>query len=96
MPVAVFGHARPIEYSILHDVKPTGPSLGVYNESEIPDSVVDDCGRRFVYVGVAPRRWNGQFDGDTLRPGEFILRPGLVYRIEKVKPSWLHSFFRMA
>jgi hypothetical protein len=96
MPAVVFGQVRPIEYSILHGVKPIGPSLGYYNDSEIPESVVDDFGRRFVYAGVAPRRWNGQFDGDALEPGEFIVRPGLVYRIENMKNSWLDSWFGAA
>lgn len=71
---------RPIEWSILHNVKPTGPSMGFYADQEIPESIVDEFGRRFVYAGVAPRKFNGVFDVDALATGEFIVRPGLVYR----------------
>jgi hypothetical protein len=40
-------------------------------------------GKLYIYAGVAPRRWNGQFKGDALKPGEYIVRPGLVYRLKK-------------
>lgn len=93
MPAAAFGRARPIEYSILHHVKPVGPSLGFYNDREIPESVVDEFGRRFVYAGIASRTWSGELDCNALRPGEFIVRPGLVYRIENMKTSWLDAWF---
>jgi len=71
---------RPIEYSILHNAKPIGPSMGFYTDREIPESVIDEFGRRFVYAGVAPRKCNGAFDVDALAAGEFIVRPGLIYR----------------
>ncbi len=71
---------RPIEWSILHNVKPIGPCIGFYADREIPESVVDEFGRRFVYAGVAPRKCNGVYDADALAVGEFIVRPGLVYR----------------
>jgi hypothetical protein len=93
MRVPVFNQERPIEYSILDDVQPAGRSVGTYAGREIPESVVDEFGRRFVYVGVAPRKWNGRYDGDALGPGEFIVRPGLVYRYENTKPSWWGTLF---
>ncbi len=87
--------ARSIEFFVLHDMKPAGPSMGRYADSEIPESIIDMFGRRYVYVGVAPRTWGGQFDVDALQPGEFILPPGLVYRLEHMKPSWLSQLFRL-
>jgi len=66
---------RPIEYSILHNAKPIGPSMGFYTDREIPESVIDEFGRRFVYAGVAPRKCNGAFDVDALAAGEFIVQP---------------------
>jgi hypothetical protein len=72
---------RNLEYCMLHDVKPVGRSVGFYADREIPESVIDQFGRRFDYVGVATRKPNGQLDGDALGTGEFILRPGLVYRL---------------
>jgi hypothetical protein len=82
---------RPIEYSILHNVKPIGPSVGFYADREIPESVVDEFGQRFVYAGVAPRKCNGVFDVDALATGEFIVRPGLIYRRVGAKTSWWQS-----
>jgi hypothetical protein len=57
--------------------------MGFYSDQPIPASIVDDFGRRFVYAGIAPRRWNGQYDVDALKAGEFIVEPGLIYRLDK-------------
>jgi hypothetical protein len=54
--------------------------MGFYACQEIPASVADEFGRRFVYAGVAPRKPNGMFDVDALATGEFIVPPGLIYR----------------
>jgi hypothetical protein len=83
MPGAVFVPNRPFEYSMLNNVEPIGPSMGFYAGREIPAFVVDEFGRRFAYAGVAPRKWNGVFDADALSAGEFIVRPGLIYRLER-------------
>ena len=82
---------RPIEYSILHNAKPIGPSMGFYADREVTESVIDEFGRRFVYVDVAPRKCNGAFDVDALAAGEVIVRPGLVYRRVYAKTSWWRS-----
>jgi hypothetical protein len=83
--VAALSHTRPIEYSMLHDTKPVGPVIGTYGGVEIAEAVIDAFGRRFVYAGIAPRQPNGRFDDQALGPGEFILKPGLVYRHDKTK-----------
>ena len=85
MPLATTVRGRPIEYFILHDATPAGPAIGTYAGEAIPSQVVDAWRRRYAYAGVAPRRLDGSFDGEALQPGEFILRPGLVYRL--VKPN---------
>jgi hypothetical protein len=95
MPFAPFAEGRPVEFFILHDAKADGPCLGRYGDKEIPASVIDGFGRRYTYVGVAPRKSNGRFDVDALQDGEFILPPGLVYRINPVKPGRLASLFRL-
>ena len=82
---------RPIEYSILHNAKPIGPSMGFYADREVTESVIDEFGRRFVYADVAPRKCNGAFDVDALAAGEVIVRPGLVYRRVSAKTSWWRS-----
>jgi hypothetical protein len=53
--------------------------------------VVDACGLRLIYAGVAPRKWNGVFDVDALKADEVIVRPGLVYRRVGAKTSWWQS-----
>jgi hypothetical protein len=79
---------RNLEYCILHDVKPVGRTMGFFADREIPEAVVDQFGRRFDYVGVASRKPNGKLDAEALGPGEFILRPGLVYRLVRSNNSW--------
>jgi hypothetical protein len=89
----MFKHDRPIEYSILRNVTPTGCAVGTYAGQEISETVVDEFGRRLAYVGLAPRKWNGQFDANALGPGEFIVPPGLVYRYESDDSSWWATLF---
>ena len=76
---------RPIEWSMVHNARATGPSIGYYADREIAESVVDEFGRCFFYVGVAPRKQNGAFNVDALAAGEFILQPGLIYRCAGTK-----------
>lgn len=45
----------------------------------VPDWVLDEWNKRYRCVGLAPRRPNGTFDVELLRPGEWIVEPGLVY-----------------
>jgi hypothetical protein len=73
---------------MLHDVRPTGRKIGLYSGFEFFESVIDQFGKRFDYVGVAPRKFNGRPDADALGKGEFILRPGLVYRHTRQKRKW--------
>jgi hypothetical protein len=89
-------HDQPIEYSILRDVTQEGCSMGSYNGQDISESVIDEFGRRFAYVGLAPRKWNGDYDGNALGPGEFIVPPGLVYRYLSAGPSWWEALFGTA
>ncbi|HUA78019.1 MAG TPA: hypothetical protein VMA86_10130 [Acetobacteraceae bacterium] len=69
-----------IEYSLLHHAKADGPVIGTYMDHPIAEAVIDESGKRFVYAGLAPRKRGGRLDVEALGPGEFILRPGLVYR----------------
>jgi hypothetical protein len=73
---------RPEEYSIMVEPRPAGPTVGVYGGLPIAERVVDRFGRRFAYVGIARRPRGGRFDIASLRPGELIVEPGLVYRLE--------------
>jgi hypothetical protein len=71
-----------VDYYIIVDPRPEGPVIGYFAGQPIAASVVDDFGRRFIYDGVAPHRRSGQYDIESLRPGEWIVEPGLVYRFD--------------
>jgi hypothetical protein len=58
-----------------------GPVVGFYAGRPIAASVVDCYGRRYSYVGAAPRGHNGQYDFNALSSGEWIVEPGLIYAL---------------
>jgi hypothetical protein len=61
----------------------------------IPEAVVDLFGRRFTYVGLASRKRNGTYDLEAVRPREFIVEPGLLYRMDpdpRASKSAHHKF----
>lgn len=81
---------RPIDYFVVQGPKPTGRSLGHFADREISETVVDMFGNRYTFVGLAPRKWNGDLDVKALGAGEFIVLPGLVYHRERAEPKgWL-------
>jgi len=80
MPVYVPRAERPIEYMILVDPRPDGPSLGFYRDKPIAAAVVDYFGRRYVYSGIATRLRDGQYDVNALSKEERLVEPGLIYR----------------
>jgi hypothetical protein len=82
MPSAHFSKDRPVDYFILVEPRADGPVIGTYNDQPIPAAVRDAFGRRYTYVGAASRLRDGRFDVKTLAPGEWFVRPGLVYRFE--------------
>jgi len=72
----------PLEYCVLQ-VAQTGPAVGRLGDNPIADVVVDESGRHYRFVGVAPRLENGRVNVDALRPDEWIVEPGLVYVEDK-------------
>jgi len=76
-----------IDYHIVVEPRPDGPVIGFYKEQPIAAAVLDYFGRRFVYDGIATRRRDGQYDIRLLRPGEWIVEPGLVYHIENERSA---------
>jgi hypothetical protein len=79
MPMGAFT-GRPIEYFMLNGARPSGLTIGSLGDRAISEFVTDYFGKRYRYVGLAPRKWNGAIDVDRLGAGEFILPPCLVYR----------------
>jgi hypothetical protein len=71
-------------YELL-DADPTGSIIGSYDGVPIAEEVMDECCRRFGYVGAAPRRTDGSYDLASLRLGEFVIGPGLLYRLKGMK-----------
>ena len=76
------GTDRPVEFSMVVEPRPVGPTIGVFDGLPIAERVEDQFGRRFTYVGVAGKHRAGRFDAAGLRPREFIVEPGLIYRLE--------------
>lgn len=73
----------PTEYFILTNLRFEGGVVGHLAGKPIAEAVVDANGFRYYFVGVAPLNADGRFDVDSLRPGEWIVQPGLVYLMEK-------------
>ena len=67
----------------LCDAQADGPMLGYCAGHPIFSAVVDGFGQRYVFAGVAVRRRDGDVDVAALRPGEWLLEPGLIYRSDR-------------
>ncbi len=78
---------RPLDYFVVQEPRPTGRSLGLFADREISETIIDMFGNRYTFVGLAPRKWNGELDAKALGAGEFIVLPGLVYRRECPRPK---------
>jgi hypothetical protein len=89
-----FTAGRPVDYSILIEPRPDGPVVGYYAGRPIAAAVVDLFGRRFTYAGIAPRLRNGRYDATSLRPGEWIVEPGLVYYADPGETGGLLKMLR--
>lgn len=77
------GRRIPTEYFVLANLQPVGPVIGHLAGQPIAETVIDGHGSRYRYVGVAPRDPDGRFDVEALKPGEWIVKPGLVYLMEE-------------
>ncbi|HEV7321266.1 MAG TPA: hypothetical protein VGO04_21910 [Ensifer sp.] len=69
----------PTEYFVLANAQPEGAVIGSLGDQAIRETVTDQDGQPYRFVGVAPRRPDGGLDVQALRPGEWIVQPGLVY-----------------
>jgi hypothetical protein len=77
---------QPIEYYLLDRVRCEGALLGYLGGEPIRAAAVDDWGRRYEFAGVVSFRADGQYDLRCVKPGEFIVEPGLIYRLQE-RPS---------
>lgn len=77
------GRGVPVEYFILSNLRSEGATIGHLAGKPIPETVVDASGHCYRFAGVAPRAADGRFDVESLRTGEWIVQPGLVYLMEE-------------
>ena len=70
------------ECLILNDVTGQGPVIGYCLGRPIHDRVADHWRRVYTYAGVIARHRHGRYDPARLAPFEFILEPGIVYRMQ--------------
>lgn len=76
----------PTEYFVLANLRLDGPVIGHIGGQPIAEAVIDGHGCRYRYVGLAPRDPEGRLDVEALKPGEWIVQPGLVYVMEEGEP----------
>jgi hypothetical protein len=82
-PAPRVSRSMPIEYFILANLRFEGPIVGYLASHTIHETVVDERGTRYRYVGLMGRDVDGRFDVNSLQPGEWIVQPGLIYAIEQ-------------
>lgn len=81
MPHSVyFGGQLYIEPHILRNVTAAGPVIAKYGDTLVREIVRDEWGRAYRYAGVTAQN-KGAFDPAALRDGEFVLPPGIIYRM---------------
>ena len=61
------------------DITDKGPSIGTYLDRDIPEWF-DKAGERFIYDRIAVNDTDGATPLAQLRPDEFVVAPGLIYR----------------
>lgn len=73
----------PVEYYMLEKPEPDGKILGYFNGEPIVEAVMDRTGMRYYFAGIAPPCRDGSPDVQSLRFGEWIVKPGLIYLLRK-------------
>lgn len=68
------------EHRILGHVQSAGQLLGHFAGHPIYSVVIDQAEQHYNFLGVASCYPDGKYDLRRLKPGEFILDPGLIYR----------------
>lgn len=61
-------------------IRDQGPSIGTYRDRDIPEWM-DKAGQRFIYDRIAVNDSDGTTPLSQLRPDEFVVAPGLIYRL---------------
>ena len=74
---------RPLDYFMLQEPHGDGAPVGTFKGSAIPEGMTDYFGQHYHFAGVAPRLQDGRYDVDALRPGEWLVEPGLIYASDR-------------
>jgi hypothetical protein len=69
----------PHEYFLIDAAKTDGPVVGHLRGKPISALVIDRNGSSYRFVGVAARDGRGRLDVLSLKQGEWIVAPDLVY-----------------
>ncbi|NLS16604.1 hypothetical protein HGP16_08525 [Rhizobium sp. P40RR-XXII] len=69
----------PHEYFLLSAAREDGPVVGYIHGRPISSAIIDRNGSRYRFVGVAIRDRQGRLDVLSLRRGEWIVAPDLIY-----------------
>lgn len=90
------------EMYFLDAPRPAGPKIATYAGTPVAEAVMDRSGHHYTYAGIAPKRRDGRPDVAALRPGEFLVGPGIIYHRDdrqgaadagaarrSAEPSWL-------
>ena len=72
-----------VEYYMLDDPQSEGDIIGYFDGMPISNTVIDRTGKLYQFAGVVPRRSDGRLDVQTLRYGEWVVEPGLIYLLGK-------------
>ena len=82
IPAPPRSRSVPVEYFILTGVSLKGDIVGTVDGRPVLEFAIDEVGKRYRFVGVAPRLPGGRYDVLALKQGEWIVEPGLVYAAE--------------
>ncbi|MFS8112336.1 hypothetical protein QD460_11500 [Rhizobium jaguaris] len=69
----------PHEYFVLNGARGVGPVVAHLRGNPIRAAVIDRNGGRYHFVGMAVRDRRGRLDVMSLRRGEWIVAPDLIY-----------------
>ncbi len=81
-PLPRANRSRPVEYFMLQEPQGEGPAVGCFAGQAISERMTDYLGQHYRFAGIAPRLRDGRYDVDALRPGEWLVEPGLIYARE--------------
>jgi hypothetical protein len=89
MPLIYRNIEPPADYYLLVGAEPDGDIVCFFGGKPVTDVVKDERGYRYVFAGLAPRKYDGSYDVRHMRNGEVIVEPGLIYQLIPVKHGFV-------